>query len=93
MRSGSECALRGPGAFATEVTATPPFQQVHHIHDEMPFDQASPLDLTYGTGYHGLIRRGQLAPAEAALVLGATGECGSAAVTDRQVRRVIQGFG
>jgi NADPH2:quinone reductase len=73
-------ALLGAGAFATEVTATPPFQQVHHIPDEMPFDEASAFDLTYGTGYHGLIRRGQLAPGEAVLVLGASGGCGSAAV-------------
>ena len=41
-------ALLGAGAFATEVTVTPPFQQVHHIPDEMPFDEASAFDLTYG---------------------------------------------
>jgi len=33
-------ALLEAGAFATEVTATPPFQQVHRIRDEMPFDEA-----------------------------------------------------
>jgi len=43
-------ALLGAGAFVTEVTATPPFQQVYHIPDEMPFDNASALDLIYGRG-------------------------------------------
>lgn len=57
-------ALLGSGAFATEVTATPPFQRVHHIPDEMPFDEASAFDLTYGTGYHGLIRRASWNPAK-----------------------------
>jgi NADPH2:quinone reductase len=73
-------ALVGSGAFATEVLATPPFQQVHRIPDEMPFDAAAAFDLTYGTSYHGLVRRGQLRAAESVLVLGASGGCGSAAV-------------
>jgi NADPH2:quinone reductase len=73
-------AVVGVGAFATEVTATPPFQQVQRIPDEMPFDEAAAFDITYGTGYHGLIRRGGLRSGEAVLVLGASGGCGSAAV-------------
>jgi NADPH:quinone reductase len=69
----------GAGAFATEVTATPPFQQVHRIPDEMPFDHAAAFNITYGTGYHGLFRRGGLCAGESVLVLGASGGCGSAA--------------
>jgi NADPH2:quinone reductase len=53
---------------------------VHRIPDEMPFDEAAAFDITYGTGYHGLIRRGGLRSGEAVLVLGASGGCGSAAV-------------
>ena len=73
-------ALVGSGAFASEVIATPPMQQVHRIPDEMPFDEAAAFDMTYGTGIHGLIRRGGLQAGESVLVLGAAGSCGSAAV-------------
>jgi NADPH2:quinone reductase len=73
-------ALVGSGAFATEVVATPPTQQVHRIPDEMPFDEAAAFDMTYGTGFHGLLRRGGLRAGESVLVLGASGGCGSAAV-------------
>jgi NADPH2:quinone reductase len=73
-------AVLGSGAFATEVAATPPFQQVHRIPDDMPWDEAAAFNLTYGTGIHGLLRRGGLGAGESALVLGAGGGCGSAAV-------------
>jgi NADPH:quinone reductase len=73
-------ALLGAGAFATEVVATPPFQQVHRIPDEMPWDEAAAFNMTYGTGIHGLRRRGGLRTGESVLVLGASGGCGSAAV-------------
>ena len=73
-------ALVGSGAFSTEAVATPPFQHVHRIPDEMPFDHAAAFDLTYGTSYHGLVRRGQLRAGESVLVLGASGGCGTAAV-------------
>ena len=73
-------ALTGLGAFATEVTATPPLHQVHRIPDAMPFADAAAFDLTYGTAYHGLIRRGGLRSGDSVLVLGASGGCGSAAV-------------
>jgi len=72
-------ALTGSGAFATEIVATPP-TQIHRIPDEMPFDHAAAFNLTYGTGIHGLLRRGALRPGESVLVLGAAGGCGSAAV-------------
>lgn len=71
-------ALLGSGAFAAQVLATPPFQQMHRIPDVMPWDAAAAFNMAYGTSYHGLIRRGALKPGES--VLGAAGGCGSAAV-------------
>jgi NADPH2:quinone reductase len=73
-------ALVGTGGFATEAAATPPVQQVHRIPDEMGWAEAAAFNLTYGTGIHGLIRRGGLRTGESVLVLGAGGGCGSAAV-------------
>lgn len=73
-------ALVGAGAFATDIAATPPYQQVHRIPDEMPFDHAAAFNLTYGTAMHGLVRRGALRADETVLVLGAAGGCGSAAI-------------
>jgi NADPH2:quinone reductase len=72
-------ALVGSGGFASDVVVTPPMQ-VHRIPDEMPFDEAAAFDMTYGTGIHGLVRRGGLRAGESVLVLGAAGGCGSAAV-------------
>jgi NADPH2:quinone reductase len=50
------------------------------IPDNMPFDQAAALMLTYGTSQHALKDRGQLKPGETLLVLGASGGVGIAAV-------------
>ena len=73
-------AVTGSGAFAAEVMLTQGQSQMHVIPDEMPFDEGAAFDLTYGTAYHGLIRRGRLQPGETMLVNGATGGCGSAAI-------------
>jgi NADPH2:quinone reductase len=73
-------AVVGTGAFATEAVATPPLQQVHRIPAEMSWDEAAAFNITYGTGIHGLLRRGGLRSGESVLVLGAAGGCGSAAV-------------
>jgi NADPH:quinone reductase len=70
----------GSGAFATEVVATPPSNQLHRIPDEMSFADAASFNMTYGTGFHGLIRRGGLRAGESVVVLGASGGCGSAAI-------------
>lgn len=70
----------GTGAFRTEVVVTPPYQQVHRIPDAMPFGEAAAFDITYGTAYHGLVRRGGLRSGEWVLITGASGGCGSAAV-------------
>jgi NADPH2:quinone reductase len=72
--------LSGTGAFADEVIATPPFQQVHHIPVEMTWEHAAAFNLTYGTAGHGLIQRGHVAAGDTVLVTGAAGGCGSAAV-------------
>jgi NADPH2:quinone reductase len=53
-------ALVGTGAFATEAVATPGQAQVFRIPDTMPWAAATSLNVTYGTAYHGLIRRGGL---------------------------------
>ncbi|MCW2546355.1 MAG: hypothetical protein JWN96_815 [Mycobacterium sp.] len=72
--------LSGTGAFAEQLLATPPFQQVHHIPDEMSWDDAAAFNLTYGTAGHGLIQRAQVRAGDTVLVTGAAGGCGSAAV-------------
>ncbi len=72
--------VTGSGGFCTDRVVHPGRQQVHVIPDEMPFDQAASFNITYGTGYHGLVRRGQLRAGETVLVLGAAGGCGTAAV-------------
>jgi NADPH2:quinone reductase len=50
------------------------------IPDQMPFDEASALILTYGTSYYALKNRANLRPGETLLVLGAAGGVGLAAV-------------
>ena len=72
--------LAGTGAFSTSVVVHPPQQQTHRMPERMPYDEAASFIITYGTGYHGLIGRGQLRAGESVLVLGAAGGCGTAAV-------------
>ena len=50
------------------------------IPDAMPFDEAAAFLATYGTSYHALKQRAQIAPGESLLVLGAAGGVGLAAV-------------
>jgi NADPH:quinone reductase len=71
-------ALIGTGAFAEDVVVHPPMQ-LHRIPDEMPFDEAAAFNLTYGTAGLGW-QRGALQPGETALINGAAGGCGSAAI-------------
>jgi NADPH2:quinone reductase len=70
----------GNGAFATGIVVRPDRQQTHVIPDEMSYDDAASFNITYGTGYYGLIRRGQLRAGESVVILGAAGGCGSAAI-------------
>jgi NADPH:quinone reductase len=75
-------ALTGFGAFATEViTDTKAAHvQVFRIPASMSWAEAASLNMTYGTAYHGLIRRGGLAVGETVAITGASGGCGSAAI-------------
>jgi NADPH2:quinone reductase len=73
-------ALVGVGAFATRVIAHPGRAQVFPIPESMPWAEATSLNLTYGTAYHGLIRRGGLTAGETVAITGAGGGCGSAAI-------------
>jgi NADPH:quinone reductase len=50
------------------------------IPEQMPFDEASALILTYGTSYYALKNRANLSPGETLIVLGAAGGVGLAAV-------------
>jgi NADPH2:quinone reductase len=73
-------ALTGTGAFATEAIARPGQAQVFRIPDSMPWAEATSLNVTYGTAFHGLIRRGGLVTGETVAITGAAGGCGSAAI-------------
>lgn len=66
------------GAFAEEVVV--PAVQCFEISEGMSFEQASAINLVYGTSYYALKNRGQLKPGEKLLVLGAAGGVGLAAV-------------
>lgn len=50
------------------------------IPDDMPYDHASALLVTYATAWHGLKHRGGLTNGETLLVLGASGGVGLAAI-------------
>jgi NADPH:quinone reductase len=73
-------ALVGNGAFAADVVARTPPAQVHVIPEQMGWDHAAALNLTYGTALHALHRRAQLRSGDVLLVTGAAGGCGLAAV-------------
>ncbi len=50
------------------------------IPEDLDFDRAAALTITYGTAYHALKHRAQLAPKETLAVLGASGGVGLATV-------------
>lgn len=66
------------GAFAEQALA--PVTALLLMPADMGFDVAAALTLTYGTAYHALADRGQVAPGETILVLGASGGVGLAAI-------------
>jgi NADPH2:quinone reductase len=66
------------GGFGEIVDAAP--ESVVPIPDEMSFEDASALMLTYQTGHFGLHRRAQLRPGEVLLVHAGAGGVGSAAI-------------
>ena len=68
----------GWGAFAEETTVAQ--ERLIPMPDGMPFDIAGSFLMTYGTCYHALKDRAQLAAGETVLVLGAAGGIGMAAI-------------
>lgn len=71
-------AMTGFGGFATHVVADA--AKVIKIPDNMPYDEASCLVLTYGTSHHALKDRAAIQPGETLLILGAAGGVGAAAI-------------
>ncbi len=66
------------GAFAQQASV--PANTVLKMSDEMDFDTAAALTLTYGTSHHAVVDRAQLKAGETLLVLGAAGGVGLAAI-------------
>ena len=66
------------GCFAEEIVV--PAASLFQMPEAMSFEQASAVNLVYGTSYHALKDRAQLKPGETLLVLGAAGGVGLAAV-------------
>jgi NADPH2:quinone reductase len=66
------------GAFAQQALA--PSEALTRMPDEMDFETAAAITLTYGTSHHALVDRGALQAGETLLVLGAAGGVGLAAI-------------
>lgn len=71
-------AFCGMGGYAELVTV--PATMVFPIPDSMSYVDAAGFAVTYGTSYHGLVDRAELAAGETLLVLGASGGVGLTAV-------------
>lgn len=71
-------AFVGWGAFAEEAAV--PQDRLIPMPTDMPFEIAGSFLMTYGTCYHALKDRAQLAAGETVLVLGAAGGIGIAAI-------------
>lgn len=59
------------GAFAEEAVVDA--ARVSHLPETMSFEEASAINLVYGTSYHALKDRAELKPGETVFVLGAAG--------------------
>jgi NADPH2:quinone reductase len=70
--------MSGFGGFATELVLDA--ERAVKIPDNMPYDEAACFVLTYGTSHHALKDRAELKAGESALILGAAGGVGIAAV-------------
>ena len=71
-------AMTEIGALAEYVCV--PAHRATAIPDDMPFDEAAALMVTYGTSWHALTKRADLKADETLLVLAASGGVGLAAV-------------
>ncbi|NNE51783.1 MAG: NADPH:quinone oxidoreductase family protein [Sulfitobacter sp.] len=70
--------MTGFGGFATHVAADA--NRCIKIPDDMPYDEAACLVLTYGTSHHALKDRAEIRAGESLLILGAAGGVGVAAI-------------
>ena len=71
-------AFCGIGGYAEQVAV--PAEQVHVLPTAVPAIDAAALPVAYGTSYHALVDRAELAAGETLLVLGAAGGVGLTAV-------------
>ena len=71
-------AMTGPGAFSEKISAHN--SSVVKIPDNMGFEAAAALPMTYGTSLYALKQRANLKAGETLLVLGAAGGVGLASV-------------
>ncbi len=67
-----------PGAFAERVVASS--ENVIRMPSSMPFEEAAGFRAAFATAYHGLVQGGRIQAGETALIHGATGGMGLAAV-------------
>jgi NADPH2:quinone reductase len=72
------CAHLGWGGARELVSVAE--QRAIAVPDDVGFEVAASLNITYGTAMHGLVDRGRLEPGETVAVLGASGGAGLAAV-------------
>lgn len=79
LREGSRVvAFTGTGGYAEEVVCDA--RNIAPIPDDVEFVSAAAFAMNYATAYHALQDRARLQPGETALVLGAAGGVGLAAV-------------
>jgi NADPH2:quinone reductase len=79
LKAGQNVAcLSGTGGFATHTIA--PAALCMPLPPGFPHAEAAAFIMTYATGHHGLIDRGELKAGETVLVLGAAGGVGTAAI-------------
>ncbi len=78
------CGFVGMGAMAERTIAYP--TATMRLPDSVAFEAGACIPVAYGTSYHALVDRGDLAPDETLLVLGAGGGVGLAAI---QIGKVI----
>lgn len=70
--------MSGIGAFAEEISLDQ--NQVFKMENEMSFDVAASYQLAYGTSFHALVQRANIASGDEVLVLGGSGGVGLAAI-------------
>ena len=72
------CGTSSIGAWAQQLCL--PADALHAVAPQASIEEAAVLNMPYGTALYALRERGRLQPGETALVLGATGSVGYAAV-------------